>query len=156
MKKTLLGLALIGASTLSYAAEPLKSLDTQDQKVSYSFGLVLGKRMTNDMPDLQIDVFVQGLKDAYSGNPQLITDEQVAQTLSDFQRDLQQKQLEEVQKAGEENKKAGKEFLAENKNKEGIVTLESGLQYKVLTEGKGLQPGPTDFVKVHYTGSLIN
>lgn len=156
MKKTLLGLALIGASTLSYAAEPLKSLDTQDQKVSYSFGLVLGKRMTNDMPDLQIDVFVQGLKDAYSGNPQLITDEQVAQTLSDFQRDLQQKQLEEVQKAGEENKKAGKEFLAENKNKEGIVTLESGLQYKVLTEGKGLQPGPTDVVKVHYTGSLIN
>lgn len=156
MKKTLLSLALISASTLSYAAEPLKSLDTQDQKVSYSFGLVLGKRMTNDMPDLQIDVFVQGLKDAYSGSAQLITDEQVAKTLADFQRDLQQKQLEEVQKVGAENKKTGMTFLEANKNKEGVVTLESGLQYKVLTEGKGPQPGSTDVVKVHYTGSLIN
>ncbi len=156
MKKMLLGLALIGASTLSYAAEPLKSLDTQDQKVSYSFGLVLGKRMTNDMPDMQIDVFVQGLKDAYSGSAQLITDEQVSKILADFQRDLQQKQLEEVQKTGAVNKKTGTEFLEANKNKEGVVTLESGLQYKVLTEGKGPQPGSTDVVKVHYTGSLIN
>jgi FKBP-type peptidyl-prolyl cis-trans isomerase FklB len=156
MKKTLLSLALVGASSLSIAAEPIKSLDTQDQKVSYSFGLVLGKRMTNDMPDLNIEVFVQGLKDAYSNNTQLITDEQVAKILSDFQRDMQQKQFEQVQKAGEENKKAGMEFLAANKNKEGVVTLESGLQYKVLTEGKGKQPGPSDVVKVHYTGSLIN
>jgi FKBP-type peptidyl-prolyl cis-trans isomerase FklB len=156
MKKTLLSLALIGASAFASAAEPLKSLDTQDQKVSYSFGLVLGKRMTNDMPDLNIDVFVQGLKDAYSGNAQLISDDQVAKILSDFQRDLQQKQIEEVQKASEENKKAGMEFLAANKNKEGVVTLESGLQYKVLKEGRGKQPGATDVVKVHYTGSLIN
>jgi FKBP-type peptidyl-prolyl cis-trans isomerase len=156
MKKTLLGLAIMGATTFGYAAEPLKSLETQDQKVSYSFGLVLGKRMTNDMPDLDIDVFVQGLKDAFGGQAQLITDDQVAKILSDFQRDLQQKQFEEVQKVSSENKTVGAEFLSANKEKEGIVTLESGLQYKVLTEGKGPQPGPTDVVKVHYTGSLIN
>lgn len=156
MKKALLGLAFIGASSFSYAAEPITSLETQDQKVSYGFGLVLGKRMTNDMPDLQIDVFVQGLKDAYSGDKQLLTDEQVAKILSDFQRDMQQKQMEAVQKAADDNKKTGEEFLAANKNKEGVVTLESGLQYKVLTEGKGPQPGPTDVVEVHYTGSLIN
>jgi FKBP-type peptidyl-prolyl cis-trans isomerase FklB len=170
MKKTLLALTLIGASSFSLAAEPLnlktstasatttslKSLDTQDQKVSYSFGLVFGKRMTSDLPDLDVDVFVQGLKDAFNGKSQLLTDDQVGTILSEFQRDLQQKQLEEVQQAGSENKQKGSTYLSENKQKEGVVVLESGLQYKILKEGKGPQPGPSDVVKVHYTGSLIN
>jgi len=156
MKKTLLALMMAGATSLSMAAEPVKSLETQEQKVSYSFGLVFGKRMINDLPDLNVDVFVQGLKDAFGGKAQLLTDEQIGQILADFQRDLQQKQLEKVQKAGIESKKTGEEFLSKNKDKEGVVTLESGLQYKVLTEGKGPQAGQSDVVKVHYTGSLIN
>jgi len=156
MKKTLLALMMAGATSFSMAAEPVKSLETQEQKVSYSFGLVFGKRMTNDLPDLNVDVFVQGLKDAFRGEAQLLTDDQVGEILSTFQRDLQQKQLEKVQEVGLENKKTGTDFLAKNKDKEGVVTLESGLQYKILTEGKGPQPGPSDVVKVHYTGSLIS
>jgi len=156
MKKTLIALLVAGASTYSFAAEPLKSLETQEQKVSYSFGLVFGKRMTNDLPDLNVDVFVQGLTDAFQGKAQLLTDEQVGTILEEFQRDMQQKQVEQVQEEGANNKKVGAEFLAQNKDKEGVVTLESGLQYKVLTEGKGTQPGAKDVVKVHYTGSLIN
>ena len=156
MKKTLLALALAGAASVSNAAETNLSLETQIQKVSYGFGLVLGKRMTNDMPELEIDIFVQGMKDAFAGKSQLLTDEQIGELLSTFQREQQQKQLEKVQQQGEENKQSGAAFLKTNKDSEGVVTLESGLQYKILKEGKGIQPGASDVVKVHYTGSLIN
>jgi len=86
----------------------------------------------------------------------LLNDEQVGYVLAKFQRDMQQQQMEKVQKIGEYNKKTGADFLAKNKNKEGVVTLESGLQYKILKAGKGPQPSGADVVKVHYTGSLIN
>lgn len=156
MKKTLIALLVAGAASYSFAAEPIKSLETEEQKVSYSFGLVFGKRMINDLPDLDVDVFVQGLKDSFQGKAPLLTDEQVGKILEEFQRDMQQQQVEKVQAIGATNKKSGTDFLAENKDKEGVVTLESGLQYKILTEGKGAQPGASDVVKVHYTGSLVN
>jgi len=156
MKKLLCVWALLGVSLGAVASDSVKTLESENDKVSYAFGLVLGKRMTQDMPDLNVDVFAQAIKDAFSGDKALLTDNQVSETLTAFQRNLQQKQMEEIQKLSEENKKAGEAFLAENKNKEGVVTLESGLQYKVLKEGKGPQPGPNDVVKVHYTGTLIN
>ena len=156
MKTTLLALTLAGASTLALASDPVKTLDDREQKVSYGFGLMLGKRMTNDLPELNLETFVQGVKDAYEGKAQLMTDAEVTKLLNEYQLEQQQKRMEEIGKLGETNKKAGEEFLAANKEKEGVVTLESGLQYKVLTEGKGVQPGPADSVKVHYTGTLIN
>lgn len=156
MKTTLLAIALAGASTLSIANEQIKTLDTREQKVSYGFGLMLGKRMTNDLPDLEVDSFIKGVRDAVGGAAPLMTDAEVSQLLSEYQYEQQQKQMEELQKVSEENKKKGSEFLAANKEKEGVVTLESGLQYKVIQEGKGVQPGPNDTVKVHYTGTLID
>lgn len=156
MKKTLLALALAGTTTLSLAHDPVKTLESRDQKVSYGFGLMLGKRMNNDLPDLDVGTFIQGVKDAVEGKAAMMTDEEIGQLLNEYQREQQQKQMEELQKLSEENKKTGAAFLEENKNKEGVVTLESGLQYKVINEGKGIQPGPTDTVKVHYTGTLIN
>lgn len=156
MKKLVLAMSMASVMSLNACADTVKVLEDDQQKVSYSFGLVLGKRMQNDLPDLNVDVFMQGVKDAIENKAPLLSDEQVGEVLSKFQRDMQQQQMEEVQKISEENKKAGSDFLAQNKNKEGVVTLESGLQYKILTEGKGPQPGPSDVVKVHYTGSLIN
>lgn len=146
------------ASVMSFtaSANTVKVLENDQEKVSYSFGLVLGKRMKNDLPDLNVDVFMQGVKDAIQSKAPLLNDEEVAEVLSTFQRDMQQQQMEKVQEISDKNKKVGQEFLAKNKNKEGVVTLESGLQYKVLKEGKGPQPGPSDVVKVHYTGSLIS
>tara|TARA_R110001592_G_scaffold177076_2_gene417343 strand:- start:157214 stop:157903 length:690 start_codon:yes stop_codon:yes gene_type:complete len=156
MKKIILAIGMASVVSLNAAAETIKVLENEEQKVSYSFGLVLGKRMQNDLPDLNVDVFMQGVKDAIGNQAPLLTDDQVGDVLAKFQRDMQQKQMEEVQQIAEENQKIGSEFLANNKNKEGVVTLESGLQYKVLTEGKGPQPSGSDIVKVHYTGSLIN
>jgi len=156
MKKSLIALTLAACSSLAIAEDAVKTLETKEQKVSYGFGLMLGKRMGNDLPELNMDSFVQGVRDAFAGNAQLMTDAEVAQLLSDYQREQQEKHMEKVREQSEANKKAGEDFLAANKNKEGVVTLESGLQYKVIAEGKGIQPGPTDKVKVHYTGSLIS
>lgn len=156
MKKTLLALSLAAATTFVSASEPVKSLDNRDQKVGYSFGLMLGKRLSGDLPELNLDTFVQGLKDAYQGKPQLLSDEEVGTLLSEYQREQQQAQMAKMQEQAKANKKKGDDFLAKNKAKEGVVTLESGLQYKVLKTGKGTQPGPNDSVKVHYTGSLIS
>ena len=156
MKKIILALALAGATGLATAQDTIKTLENRDQKVSYGFGLMLGKRMTNDLPDLDIETFVQGVRDAVEGKAPLMTDEEIGTLLSEYQREQQQKQLEKVKQLSEENKQTGMNFLSENKNKEGVVTLESGLQYKVIQEGKGIQPGPADTVKVHYTGTLIN
>lgn len=156
MKKLILAATLATTFSAQVSAEAAKVLENDKQKVSYSFGLVLGKRMQNDLPDLNVDLFMQGVKDAMENKAGLLTDDQVAEVLSKFQRDMQQEQMEKIQKIGEENSKTGADFLAKNKQKEGVVTLESGLQYKVLKAGKGPQPGPNDVVKVHYTGSLIN
>lgn len=156
MKKIIIAIGMASLVSLNAAADTVKVLENEEQKVSYSFGLVLGKRMQNDLPDLNVDVFMQGVKDAIQNKAPLLSDEQVGEVLAKFQRDMQQQQMEQVQKISSENQKIGTEFLAKNKNKEGVVTLESGLQYKVLTEGKGPQPGAEDVVKVHYTGSLIS
>ena len=156
MKKMILAVGMAAALSANVSAESVKVLENDQQKVSYSFGLVLGKRMQNDLPDLNVDLFMQGVKDAMENKAGLLSDEQVADVLAKFQRDMQQEQMEKVQKLAEENNKIGADFLAKNKQKEGVVTLESGLQYKILKEGKGPQPGANDVVKVHYTGSLIN
>jgi len=156
MKKMLLAAAILSASTLTHAAEPVKSLETDEQKVSYSFGLIFGKRMTNDLPTLDLNVFVQGLKDGFKGDPALLTDAQIEATLKQFQDSQRQEQLQEFEQVAEKNKAAGDAFLANNKNKEGVVTLANGLQYKVVKAGSGAKPTAESTVKVHYSGSLID
>lgn len=160
MKK--LALPLIAASILGTSAplmaeeEAAAQFENEQAKVSYAFGVMFGQRMRNDLGEIDLDQFANGMKSAFNDEPQLLSDDEIAKILSEYQREMQQKQISDLQKLSEENKKAGETFLAENKNKEGVVTLESGLQYKKLTEGKGPQPSEADTVTVHYTGSLIN
>lgn len=156
MKKLIIATAISLAAGTAFAQDTVKSLETEAQKVGYAYGLIMGKRMSQDIPEMNIDSFSQGIKDAFQGNPQLLQDSEAQQVIADFQRGMQEKQMAEFQEKSEENKKVGEAFLAANKEKEGVVTLESGLQYKVLKEGRGVQPGSADVVQVHYTGSLIN
>ncbi len=161
MKKTILSLALAGVASFSlsqaaFAADPIKSLSTDVQKEGYSFGLTFGKRMKNDMSDMDIDTFIQGLKDGYTGSTPLLTDTQVQSVIQSFQNKQQLKAREQFNKTAEKNIKDGNAFLAANKEKPGVVTLASGLQYKVIKEGDGPSPTAEDTVTVHYTGSLIN
>ena len=151
------------------AADAPVNLDDPDVKVSYAVGVSSGQAMARNLASLEgtgigldndtlIRAFADGLKDASQLN-----EEELQATMNEFRarvntvmQERRAKEQEEQAKIAEENKTNGAAFLEENKGKDGVVTLESGLQYKVLTEGKGATPGPTDRVKVHYSGTLID
>src|SRR5438445_6322861 len=130
-----------------------KSTKFKDQKdkVSYSVGLQIGFNLSRQKVDINPDILAVGIKDALAGKPQLNPD-QIKEVMTNFEKDMEQKQKE----AGEKNKTEGAKFLEENKKKEGVKTAASGLQYKVLKEGNGAQPKATDTVTVNYRGTLIN
>lgn len=161
MKKTLIALAITGAmagcTTSSQSPEDPK-LESTDQKVSYGMGLVLGERMKNDLPDLQMEQFLQGIQHGHADDEELtrMSREEIQEALIAYQQQLQEEQASQVEELAEKNREAGETFLAENAQREGVKTTESGLQYEVLEEGDGPQPAADDRVKVHYTGELIS
>jgi len=161
MKKTLLALAMTGivtgCSTPPEAPEDPK-LDTTEQKVSYGMGLVLGERMSNDLPDLQMDQFLQGIQHGHAGDEETkrLTREEIQQALMAYQQQMQDDQKKQMEELAQKNKEAGEAFLAENAEKDGVETTESGLQYEVIEEGSGDQPSAEDTVRVHYTGELLS
>jgi len=106
--------------------------------------------------DLNPDFLLRGIKDAFSGGKALMTDQEIVETMTAFQKEMMAKQQEAAKKLGERNKKEGEVFLVENKKKEGVVTLPSGLQYKVIKPGTDKKPKATDTVKAHYRGTLID
>ena len=119
-------------------------------KISYALGLSIGNNFqSSGIKDVQIDDFVQGLKDVLTNSTPAISYDEAKEVINDYFVTLQSEKLEN-------NKKAGEEFLNINKNKAGVTTLPSGLQYEVLQKGSGAKPTVSDQVKVHYTGSLIN
>ena len=99
---------------------------------------------------------MRGLKDALAGGKTALTEDQARATLMEVQTEMRKKQQEQMQVAGEASKKEGEAFLAANKSKEGVVTLPSGLQYKILTQGTGPKPTASDSVVCNYRGTLIN
>ncbi len=101
-------------------------------------------------------ILTRGLKDALAGGKTLLTEEQAQTALMQVQNELRQKQQAKMQAEATENKKQGEDFLAANKSKEGVVTLPSGLEYKILTEGTGPKPLASDTVECNYRGTLID
>lgn len=158
MKKTLLALAMAGVvagcSTPPETPDNPK-LETTAEKVSYGMGLVLGERMSNDLPDLQMDQFLQGIQHGHAGDDaaKRLTREEIQEALMAYQKQMQEEQTKKMEELARKNKEAGDAFLAENAKKEGVQTTESGLQYEVIEPGSGAKPGADDTVKVHYTGN---
>jgi len=161
MKKTLLALAMAGVvtgcSTPPEAPEDPK-LESTEQKVSYGMGLVLGERMSNDLPDLQMEQFLQGIQHGHAGDEETkrLTREEIQQALMAYQQQMQEDQKKQMDELAQKNKEAGEAFLAENAEKDGVETTESGLQYEVIEEGTGEKPSAEDTVRVHYTGELLS
>jgi FKBP-type peptidyl-prolyl cis-trans isomerase FklB len=144
----------LAASPVFAAEKP--ELKTQKDKVSYAIGLDIGTGLKKNEVDVDPDLLAKAIKDVMAGKKPLMTEEEVKTTMTAFQKDLQAKQQERTKAQGEKNKKEGEDFLAKNKSKEGVKTLPSGLQYKVITEGKGKAPKATDTVTVQYRGTLID
>jgi FKBP-type peptidyl-prolyl cis-trans isomerase FklB len=131
-------------------------LTTQKDKLSYAIGMNIGESMKKDSLDVDPNVLLRGLKDGMAGGKTQMTDEQARAIMTDLRTQMTKKKETEMQRAGEGNKQAGQQFLAANKSKEGVVTLASGLQYKILKEGTGPKPTSTDTVSVNYRGTLLN
>ena len=124
--------------------------------VSYSVGVDIGKSFRLQEMDINPDVMARGLSDAFSDKETALTDEEIQSTLINFRQEFQQKQREIVQRKAQEAAVAEEAYLAESASKEGVVSLPSGLQYKVIIPGDGPSPLTTDKVKVHYKGSLAD
>jgi FKBP-type peptidyl-prolyl cis-trans isomerase FklB len=142
---------------------PPLTLKTDKDKSSYAIGMNIGKGLKRDAVDVDPAILARGIKDALAGQKTLLTDDEAKTLLTALQNEMRKKQMElrqqamEAQKqAGEANKKEGDAFLAENKTKDGVVTLPSGLQYKVLKDGDGPKPTAADSVVCNYRGTLIN
>jgi FKBP-type peptidyl-prolyl cis-trans isomerase FklB len=131
-------------------------LKTQKDKVSYAIGLNIGKSFRKDSVDVNSAIFARGVKDAITGAKPLLTDEELKAVLTELQAELKKRQDDITRAAGETNQKAGDTFLAENKAKEGVVALPSGLQYKIITAGTGPKPAETDSVVCNYRGTLLD
>jgi len=138
------------------AGEKKMELKSEKDKVSYSIGLEIGSSFKKQGMDIDTDAVAAGIKDAISANKPLLTENEIKEVMAAFQKGMAAKQAEKMKALGEKNSKEGETFLAENKKKEGVKTTASGLQYKVLTEGKGPMPKDTDTVSVNYRGTLID
>ncbi len=132
------------------------TLKTEKDKASYAIGMNIGKSMKKDSVDVDPAILLRGLKDGLAGSKPLLTDDEARASMVALQAGLRKKQEEKMLAQGEANKKIGEAFLAENKTKDGVVTLPSGLQYKILTEGTGPKPAATDTVVCNYKGTLLD
>src|SRR3954463_1299747 len=135
------------------SAAPGKPDSLQD-KASYTIGLNLGKSLKANEIQANIDLIIRGLRDGLGGGQALLTDEEMQTTMQTLQQEVGAKQEAKRKAAGEKNKAEGEAFLAKNKERPGVKTTASGLQYEVLTEGTGPMPKATDSVTVNYKGTL--
>jgi FKBP-type peptidyl-prolyl cis-trans isomerase FklB len=140
------------------AAAP--ALTTRKQKFSYALGMDIGNKVGPSLKQNSVDVdpnlISQGLKDAMTGAKTRLTPEEAEAVLKEVQTEVGKQRQEKAQEAAAKNKTEGDAFLAANKGKEGVVTLPSGLQYKILTAGTGPKPTASDSVVCNYRGTLIN
>lgn len=126
-------------------------------KNSYALGMSIAHNMIHSgVKEVNLEDFVAGLKAVMSGSETKITFQEAGDILNDYFASLEAKQATENAEIAEAMKKEGKEFLDANAKKEGVVTLKSGLQYKVLKEGTGKKPGTGNKVKCHYEGTFID
>jgi len=148
----------VGTATKSAAAAP--ALTTRKQKFSYALGMNIGTgyKQGLDKQGVEFDpaLVAAGVKDALLGGKTRLTQEQAQAVLTEVKTEVGKRLQEQAKAAGAKNKVDGEAFLTANKTKEGVVTLPSGLQYKILTEGKGPKPAASDSVVCNYRGTLVN
>jgi FKBP-type peptidyl-prolyl cis-trans isomerase FklB len=156
MRKTALTMILCLGAIAPLLADGTNVFNDDQQRVSYAVGMMLGHVWQQQGVDLQLDVFVRGVKDAQSGGPMLMTPQEMQDTLEQYQKSLAARQQEMREVLAKKNKADGEAFLVANKSKSGVTTLSDGLQYRILTDGNGPIPGVNDTVQVNYRGTLID
>jgi FKBP-type peptidyl-prolyl cis-trans isomerase len=138
------------------AAQEAPALKTEKDKLSYAMGMDLGNQLKSRSVEIDPAIFGRGLADALAGSKTLLTAEEAKAIITELQKGMLVKQAAEAKAVGAKNKSEGDAFLAANKAKEGVVTLASGLQYKILTAGTGKMPTADNTVVCQYRGTLID
>jgi FKBP-type peptidyl-prolyl cis-trans isomerase len=131
-------------------------LSTEEQKTSYALGLDVGMSFVRLPLAVELEAFFEGVTNVFKGQPLKLDQDEFKSVMQAFQQKMQAHAEAQKAAAGEGHRAAGEKFLAENKEKDGVVVTESGLQYIVLEEGDGPKPSATDKVKVHYQGTLLD
>ncbi len=155
LQLAVVALCAVFMASQTNAAEKIQ-LKTEKDKLSYTKGVYLGNNLKRQSLDIDQKILIRGLQDALSGSETLMTTKEMVEIEENFQRTRAKKQEEENRILAEKNKKEGAAFLAENAKKAGVKVLPSGLQYKIITEGKGKKPTATDKVTVNYKGTLVD
>lgn len=149
------------AGTVATAAQQkdpnaVPGLPTEKDRVSYMIGMDLAKSLEPVKDEIDLDTLQRALKASLAGEKLLLTDEQAQQVRETFAQEMQAQQIAKMMAQAKENEAKGQAFLAENAKKPGVQTTASGLQYQVISEGKGPKPSPTDTVRAHYKGMLLD
>jgi FKBP-type peptidyl-prolyl cis-trans isomerase len=148
-----LGVLILVAPVIAEEPQVFKS---EKEKMSYGIGVQVMRNFKQQGLEVDIDLIIKGMRDALSGGKLPMTDEELRKTMISVQNDLRLKQKQTRRMAVVDNQKEGDTFLAENKKREGVVALPSGLQYKILKAGDGGRTADADMVECHYQGTLIN
>lgn len=147
-------IAILGILFLAFqvAAEETLLLKNQKEKMSYIIGMDIGNNLKKQSIDVDPNILAKGIQDALSAVKPLLTEQEIQNTLTTFQKERATKQEEVAKK----NKSQGEVFMTANKKKEGVKALASGLQYKVIKAGAGRKPNMNDSVTTHYRGTLLD
>ena len=156
MKKALLALACLGLLAPTACAQEQPPVQSEQHKISYSLGYNIGRDFSQKQLDVDPDVLMRGMKDALSGSTTALSEDEMRQAMMDLQKKMMALQQQQVKQMAGTNEQAGKAFLAENRQKDGVKTTMSGLQYKVISKGTGKKPGRDNKVTVHYRGRLLD
>lgn len=157
MKRTLMAAALLVSLPALAADKPAAgSYSKEEDKAAYSIGFFTGKSNVQHLDSLNVDAYVAGFRDAYAKKQPVMSEDEMKAVLDSFKQKLAAAAYAKAQQEAEANKAKSAAFLAENAKKPGVTTTASGLQYEVLTLGKGAKPKPSDIVKVHYHGTLAD
>jgi FKBP-type peptidyl-prolyl cis-trans isomerase len=137
-------------------AQETPALKSDKQKLSYALGMDVGRQLAKIDVSVDPEAFAKGMSDVMFGGKTLLTEEEAHAAVAAMQAELKRRQWEVRANVGEDSKKAGEEFLAANAKRKGVVTLPTGLQYKVIEAGTGRKPTDSDTVEVNYTGTHID
>lgn len=157
MKRTLMAAALLVSLPVMAAEKPAANpYVKEDDKAAYSIGFFSGSSHMQHLDSLNVDAYVAGFRDAYAKKKPVMNEDEMKAVLDSFKQKLAAASYAKAQQEAEANKVKSAAYLAENGKKQGITTTASGLQYEVLTQGNGAKPKPSDIVKVHYQGTLVD
>ena len=154
MKKVLVLLFLSVFIVGSVSAE--ETLKTKQERLGYAIGMNIATNMKAQKVDIDADQLAAGLTAVLKGEKTLLTEAEMGEVLTSYQQEMQMQQMAKMAEEAAKNEKLSQEFLVANGKKDGVVTLPSGLQYKIIKAGTGAKPTADSKVQVHYRGSLID